>query len=46
MYPSEMLGLPEDFKIEDTALMQYRGFLNNPELFILNLSNKSAGMGE
>lgn len=46
LYPSEMLGLPEDFKIEDTALMQYRGFLNNPELFILNLSNKSAGMGE
>lgn len=35
LYPSEILGLPEGFAPEDTALVQYREFCKAPEKFFL-----------
>ena len=35
----ETLGLPVDFKLEDTALVQYRSFCEKPESFMLNIGN-------
>lgn len=39
LYHSETLGLPVDFKLEDTALVQYRSFCEKPESFMLNIGN-------
>jgi type I restriction enzyme M protein len=36
LYFDEKLGLPAEFKPEDTALAQHRWFCDNPEAFIMN----------
>ena len=39
LYVDEKLGLPADFMPEETALVRYRSFCDNPEAFMLNKDN-------
>ena len=46
LYPNDTLGFPPDFSADDTALVQYRCFRDDPSTFFVTVSDNDAAHEE